>query len=35
MMARVFSCIVIGLEGVVVEVELDIGSGLPMRRYSV
>lgn len=29
MLARVFSCAVIGLEGVVVEVEVDIGLGLP------
>jgi len=29
MLARVFSCAVIGLEGVVVEVEVDFGSGLP------
>jgi magnesium chelatase family protein len=29
MLARVFSCAVIGLEGVVVEVEVDIGRGLP------
>ena len=29
MLARVFSCSVIGLEGVVVEVEVDFGSGLP------
>jgi len=29
MLARVFSCSVIGLEGVVVEVEVDIGGGLP------
>jgi magnesium chelatase family protein len=30
MLARVFSCAVIGLEGVVVEVEVDTGDGLPM-----
>jgi magnesium chelatase family protein len=29
MLARVFSCAVIGLEGVVVEVEVDTGDGLP------
>lgn len=29
MLARVFSCAVIGLEGVVVEVEVDTGEGLP------
>jgi len=29
MLARVFSCAVIGLEGVIVEVEVDIGRGLP------
>lgn len=29
MLARVFSCAVIGLEGVVVDVEVDIGEGLP------
>ena len=29
MLARVFSCAVIGLEGVIVEVEVDIASGLP------
>jgi magnesium chelatase family protein len=29
MLARVFSCAVIGLEGVIVEVEVDIGEGLP------
>ena len=29
MLARVYSCTVIGLEGVVVEVEVDIGGGLP------
>jgi magnesium chelatase family protein len=29
MLAGVFSCTVIGLEGVVVEVEVDIGGGLP------
>ena len=29
MLARVFSCAVIGLEGVVVEVEVDSGLGLP------
>ena len=29
MLARVFSCAVIGLEGVVVEVEVDTGQGLP------
>ncbi|MEW6717464.1 MAG: YifB family Mg chelatase-like AAA ATPase [Chloroflexota bacterium] len=29
MLARVFSCAVIGLEGVVVEVEVDLGRGLP------
>ncbi|MBM3143810.1 MAG: YifB family Mg chelatase-like AAA ATPase [Chloroflexi bacterium] len=29
MLARVFSCAVIGLEGVVVEVEVDTSSGLP------
>jgi magnesium chelatase family protein len=29
MLARVFSCTVIGLEGVIVDVEVDIGGGLP------
>ena len=29
MLSRVYSCAVIGLEGVLVEVEVDIGSGLP------
>jgi hypothetical protein len=29
MLARVFSCAVIGLEGVIVEVEVDTGEGLP------
>ncbi len=29
MLARVYSCAVIGLDGVVVEVEVDIGQGLP------
>ncbi|HLA97241.1 MAG TPA: YifB family Mg chelatase-like AAA ATPase [Anaerolineales bacterium] len=29
MLARVFSCAVIGLEGVVIEVEVDTGDGLP------
>ena len=29
MLSRVFSCAVIGLEGVIVEVEVDFGSGLP------
>lgn len=29
MLARIFSCAVIGLEGVVVEVEVDAGRGLP------
>jgi magnesium chelatase family protein len=29
MLARVFSCAVIGLEGVIVEVEVDTGPGLP------
>jgi magnesium chelatase family protein len=29
MLARVFSCAVIGLEGAIVEVEVDYGSGLP------
>jgi magnesium chelatase family protein len=29
MLARVFSCAVIGLEGVVIEVEVDTGQGLP------
>lgn len=29
MLARVFSCAVIGLEGVIVDVEVDIGRGLP------
>src|SRR5512137_2608322 len=29
MLARVYSCAVIGLEGVVVEVEVDISDGLP------
>jgi len=30
MLARVFSCAVIGLEGVIVEVEVDTGDGLPV-----
>ena len=29
MLAKVFSCAVIGLDGVVVEVEVDTGLGLP------
>ena len=29
MLARVYSCAVIGLDGVIVEVEVDIGDGLP------
>jgi len=29
MLARVYSCAVIGLEGVIVEVEVDSGDGLP------
>ena len=29
MLARVYSCTVIGLEGVIVDVEVDIGGGLP------
>jgi len=29
MLARVFSCAVIGLDGVVVEAEVDTGGGLP------
>ena len=29
MLAKVFSCAVIGLEGVIVEVEVDTGEGLP------
>ena len=29
MLARVYSCAVIGLEGVIVEVEVDTGEGLP------
>lgn len=29
MLALVYSCAVIGLEGVLVEVEVDIGDGLP------
>ena len=29
MLARVYSCAVIGLEGVVVEVEVDYSNGLP------
>jgi magnesium chelatase family protein len=29
MLARVFSCAVIGLEGVIIEVEVDITQGLP------
>lgn len=29
MLARVFSCAIIGLDGVIVEVEVDIGRGLP------
>ena len=30
MLARVYSCAVIGLEGVVVEVEVDTADGLPV-----
>jgi magnesium chelatase family protein len=29
MLSRVFSCAVVGLEGVIVEVEVDAGQGLP------
>jgi len=29
MLARVYSCAVLGLEGVLIEVEVDYGSGLP------
>ena len=29
MLARIFSCAVVGLDGVVVEVEVDFGQGLP------
>ena len=29
MLARVFSCALIGLEGAIVEVEVDISPGLP------
>ena len=29
MLAKVFSCAVVGLDGVVVEVEVDTGLGLP------
>ncbi|HWQ05356.1 MAG TPA: YifB family Mg chelatase-like AAA ATPase [Longilinea sp.] len=29
MLARIFSCAVVGLEGVIVEVEVDFGQGLP------
>ena len=29
MLARLFSCAVIGLDGVIVEVEVDTGGGLP------
>lgn len=29
MLARIYSCAVIGLDGVVVEVEVDAGRGLP------
>jgi magnesium chelatase family protein len=29
MLARIFSCAVIGLEGVIIEIEVDIGRGLP------
>ena len=29
MLARVFSCAVLGLEGVIIEIEVDIGRGLP------
>jgi len=29
MLARVYSCAVIGLEGVIVEVEVDTADGLP------
>ena len=29
MLARIFSCAVIGLEGVIVEVEMDTTNGLP------
>ena len=29
MLARIFSCAVVGLEGVIIEVEVDFGNGLP------
>jgi hypothetical protein len=29
MLARVYSCAVVGLDGVIVEVEVDTGEGLP------
>jgi len=29
MLSRIFSCAVVGLEGVIVEVEVDYGNGLP------
>ena len=29
MLAKVFSCAVVGLEGVLVEVEVDVGQGQP------
>ena len=29
MLARIFSCAIIGLDGVIVEVEVDTGQGLP------
>ncbi len=38
MLAKVFSCAVVGLEGALVEVEVDIARGLPafnIRTYAV
>jgi len=29
MLSRVYSCAVVGMEGVIVEVEVDTGDGLP------
>jgi len=29
MLAKVFACAIVGLEGAIVEVEVDISSGLP------
>jgi magnesium chelatase family protein len=34
MLARIFSCAVVGLEGVVIEVEVDYTNGLPGMTMS-